>query len=87
LGVAFASINFIAMLFDFEFLQIRQTRPRLTQSVLWVTGAWAALCTLGVLLGYYQPAVPLAQAMAIALIFMNIYLGGFKSEVQHPGFQ
>lgn len=75
LGVAFASINFIAMLFDFEFLQIRQTRPRLTQSVLWVTGAWAALCTLGVLLGYYQPAVPLAQAMAIALIFMNIYLG------------
>lgn len=75
LGIALSWINFVAMLFDFEFLNIRKTRPRLTNSVLWFTGLASVVATVGIALGHYRSFVPLSQLIGAGLIVLVMYLG------------
>ena len=75
LGIALSWINFVAMLFDFEFLDIRKTRPRLTTAVLWFTGLASVVATVGIAMGFYRSFVPLSQLIGAGLITLVMYLG------------
>jgi len=75
LGIVLGWINFIAMVFDFELLRIRESRKRLTSIVLWFTGVASAVATLGVMMGHYRTFVPISQLIGAGLICLNIYIG------------
>ena len=75
LGIVLGWVNFVAMIFDFELLNLRTTRPRLTTTVLWFTGLSSMVATVGVGLGYYRVFVPMSQLIGAGLIVLNIYLG------------
>lgn len=75
LGIVLGWVNFVAMVFDFEFLNIRKTRPRLTTAVLWFTGLASVVATVGIAMGQYRNFVPMSQLIGAGLIVLNVYLG------------
>ena len=75
LGIVISWVNFVAMVFDFEFLNVRQTRRRLATAVLWFTGFAGVVATVGIAWGHYRSVVPMSQLIGAGLIFLNMYLG------------
>jgi signal transduction histidine kinase len=84
LGIVISWVNFVAMVFDFEFLNVRQTRRRLATAVLWFTGLASVVATVGIAWGHYRSVVPLSQLIGAGLIFLNMYLGVSELKKGNP---
>jgi two-component system, sensor histidine kinase LadS len=84
LGIVLSWVHFVAMVFDFELLNLRQTRPRLTTTVLWFTGLVGVTATIGIAAGHYRTFVPLIQLIGTGLIVLNMYLGVSELKKGNP---